>query len=327
MSFETADRHNFGQQVKPTDGASCVGAPRVFHKPRTVFWEWLFFGKTSPLQPLFAVPGKNSGLIVSEAFFNLDVSVESQWSGTSKEVIADESIGQLGYEKNLDLFIRFGMLLGYAYVFGIRDLHRANVIRTKTNLQVIDAEVVLTDLILPHETLLMPFKDVKWKDCGLSHLAESAEQITEAQASAIMSGYIDVLTVIDEKKDEILAVMSDQDLSHPIRIILRNTKEYTAMLNEGTSRETLMDGEQAQLDRGDIPYFFKRQGSNDVHWVTSVGEGGTHEFAKLTSAPSYESDINRHACSPLVLLAVDSKDIIEVRRSRGIAYIKKNLKL
>ncbi len=325
MTAATADRHNFGQHVKPMDGASGFGAPSdapvYFQKPRTVFWEWLFFGTSSPLQPLFAVSGANSGLLLGGGLFNLDVSLHSEWLGTSREVIAVSNASSKG---SLQDFARFGILLGYAYVFGIRDLHLSNVIRTTTGLQVIDAEVVLTDLILPHETLLMPFKDVTWKDCGLSLLAETPESITSDEAHAVLAGYVDVLTVIDQRRDEILAIFDALELNSPVRIILRNTREYTSLLSE-RAFESLLDGERVQMEREDIPYFFKRLNSGEVFWVSGVSPEHGHEFAVLSASDSYAADIARHAVKPEQLLKSETEDRLETRLLRGTAFLRKHL--
>lgn len=325
MKVATADRHNFGQHVKPMEGASCLRAPVYFQKPRTVFWEELFFGNSSPLRSIFSVLGRNSGLLVHEALFNLEVQSLGEWSGASLQVLSapDDKFG-------LDLFSRFGMLLGYAYVFGIRDLHYTNVVRTKTNLQVIDAEVVLTDLVLPHETLLLPFKEVAWKDCGLSLLADSAESLTPEQTQAILAGYVDVMAVIDERRDEILAVFESLDLSAPIRIILRNTGEYTSLLKAG-SFDSLLDGERMQMERQDIPYFFKRLGSNEVFWVSGVNTDRSYEFAALSVGSAFGSDVARHAVDTKSLLMSrivgegQHDNRIEERLLRGIAYLQKHL--
>lgn len=322
MSNAVADRHNFGQQVKPTEGLSFR---RCFQKPRTVFWEWLFFGRTSPLKTVFEVRGQNTGLFIDSPIFNLDVVSEGEWSGTSKEILG--ATNEEMVRGNLEMFARFGMLLGYAYVFGIRDLHRANLIRTGTHLQVIDAEVVFADIILPHETLLLPFKEVSWKECGLSLLAESADSITNAESHAILAGYVDILSVISEKKYEILETLNALDLNHPLRIILRNTGEYSAELKSPGKIKNLLDGESAQLERGDIPYFFKRLGNPNVQWVSGLSKGGVHELSELVASAEYEADIGRHAVLPenLIFDRTREEDRLKTRLLRGVMYLRKHL--
>lgn len=315
MFAMTADRHNFGQQVEPTERASSF----YFKKPRTVFWEWLFFGQSSPLRSCFDIRGVNSGLTIAEAIFNLDVSCESEWSGLSQRVSASDAI--VDGEEKLRVYSRFGMLLAYSYVFGIRDLHHANLVRCATHLQVIDAEIVFVDLILPHETLLLPFKDVPWSQCGLSLMAKTKDAVGPSEAQAMMAGYLDVMTMFHEHREKILSVFSSLDLSHPVRVILRNTAEYSDIIKGGAGGEPLLESGRAQLTRGDIPYFFKRLGERDIFWLSDAGNLHSREFSTVGDHGSFANDIARHAVLPARLLA--SAGAVETRMLRGVLYLQK----
>src|ERR1017187_4327930 len=146
-----ADSHNFGKRVEKIRRARGALLPQ----PRTVFWEWLFFGKDSPLAEVFHGLGENGELPLSSFLFNLEVEVTEEWLGYSKELL-EEKVDHLAPSH----FYGFGILLAYTYIFGIRDLHRQNLILTKSHLQPVDVEVVLTKLVLPSETLLLPFKNM-----------------------------------------------------------------------------------------------------------------------------------------------------------------------
>src|SRR5579872_1082668 len=120
MKFE-ADFHNFGQLVQKVRR----GAESVFQKPRPIYWEWLFFGKSSPLSIFF----DHSTFSTSPAktLFNLEVEMGTSYKGTSRQVVES---GEVHTSEHL---YSLGVALGYSYVFGIRDLHKNNVVKTKTH--------------------------------------------------------------------------------------------------------------------------------------------------------------------------------------------------
>lgn len=297
-----ADHHHFGRRVEPTERASFL----YFKKPRTVFWERLFFGVESPLRPL-----------LQENFFKLEFVDEAEWSGLSKQLNPVEGAITEAHFKS------FGALLGYAYVFGLRDLHRENLIRCENHIQVIDAEVVLTDLRLPQETLLLPFKECGWTDCGLSKLAPSSEAVSTDQARALMAGFIQILENIHRRREDLKNVLQKHCQDSPIRILFRATQEYTSHLRSSRSSSStpFLREELLQMERGDVPYFFKRLGSEDVFWVSDF-KGPEPVFTKLDRdkvSPTMSSDIARHAVGPEVHLASDAR--IEDRLVRGLMVL------
>ena len=173
-----------------------------FRKPRPVFWEHLFFGQDSVLKPLFSEVGANGPFDLGSFLFNLEVEVESEWLGYSREIQRSDT------PLTDQHFYSFGVLLAYAYAFGIRDLHKFNLIKTKTHLQVIDAEVVLANLILPNETVLLPFKDVPFEDCGANLLVNSLEQLSADRRRLIFAGHFDLFAVIFKKQNILLEQLS-----------------------------------------------------------------------------------------------------------------------
>ena len=282
--MNNSDCHNFGKRVEKVQRAS--GA--WFQKPRTVFWEWFFFGKTSPLAEVFSSVGKNSEKPLADFLFNLDIEINSAWLGYAREVVETKDQELLSSH-----FYGFGVLLAYSYIFGIRDLHRENLVLTETHLQVVDAEVVLTKLVLPNETILLPFKNVGYEFAGIGRLLPSPELLSQDQAKALFAGYFDFFDCAINKKDAIAHALSDAKMSqHPVRVILRNTSEYTNL-----ESLDLMASEESQLKRGDIPYYFKRVGNVSVNWMSSQSI-----FSEESILPRFVSDMNRHAVNPLSLL-------------------------
>ncbi|MGE3263108.1 MAG: hypothetical protein AB7K68_15105 [Bacteriovoracia bacterium] len=230
----------------------------IFQKPRPIYWEWLFFGKDSPLSFFF----KNSTFSASPAqtIFNLEIEMGADFKGSSREVRAS-----MGPSTGSHLY-SLGVLLGYCYVFGIRDLHRNNVVKTETHIQVVDAEVVLSRLLLPHETLLLPFKEVDADLCGASSILSLAI-VSSEQIEIVLRGYYDVLSCITSNLAGIQRVFEDQQATFkkiPIRHILRDTIHYRLAFQK-PPEIPLFDSEVEQLGRGDVPYFFKFVGEAQVH--------------------------------------------------------------
>jgi lantibiotic modifying enzyme len=130
--MEAADLHNFGQAVQKIGR----GSEKVFQKPRPIYWEWLFFGQNSPLS-IFFEQSRVQGVNPRQVLFNLTTEINANYCGVSSEII-----GQLGTKTLSSHAYSLGVLLAYCYIFGIRDLHRHNLVKTQAHLQVVDAEVV-----------------------------------------------------------------------------------------------------------------------------------------------------------------------------------------
>jgi hypothetical protein len=306
MKFE-ADFHNFGQSVQKIRR----GSEMTFQKPRPIYWEWLFFGKNSPLSIFF----NDSTFSVSPAqtIFNLEIEMGSDFKGSSREVVSSSLPTTSGHLYSL------GVLLGYCYALGIRDLHRNNVVMTKTHLQVIDAEVVLSRLLLPHETLLLPFKEVGADLCGASSIL-NLENVSAKQAEIVLRGYFDVFQCMASNLIGIQRTFEEHQINFeriPIRHILRDTIHYRRA-HENPPEIPLFESEVVQLGRGDIPYFFKFVGESDVHAYTDRADN----YSRVPLPPMFEKGAAREATSPRNLL--DSKRI-EVLMPTGLLYIAKTL--
>lgn len=274
-----ADKHNFGQQVEKVQR----GPDTWYRKPRTVYWEWLFFGKTSPLKTLFNEKGENGSRPLADYFFNLDIEVESTWSGYAKEVSTENQT------QTLEHFYAFGALIAYCYIFGIRDLHKQNLIMTKTHLQAVDAEVVFTALTLPHETLLLPFKNVGYEFAGIGALVNSKEELTQEQVGQIICGYWDLFSLALARKIKIEQTLAGLDfLKIPGRVIVRNTSEYKSLLDN--SPDNALSSEIEQLKRGDIPYYFKFVTDKSLYWLREKGRPQVEGSVGI-----FQRDIDRHA--------------------------------
>lgn len=260
--MEAADLHNFGKSVQRIERGSIV----LYRKPRPIYWEWLFFGKDSPLSVFFD-QSRVSGVSPGEVIFNLITEIENDFCGNSHEVKASESI-----ENKPSHLYSLGVLLAYCYLFGVRDLHKNNIIKTDSHLQVVDAEVVLAKILLPQETLLLPFKEVGPDLCGANRVLDIGATIENTTLEIIVSGYLDTFECILKNRKSILDVFQGLEprmKDIPIRHILRDTIHYREWKTQ-IPEYPIFESELLQLKRGDVPYYFKFMDKSEVFEFTDV---------------------------------------------------------
>ncbi len=278
------DFHNFTQAVRRI---SAPDGSEYFEKPRTLFWERLFFGFDSPLKKYF------KGM--DEPIFNLKIKfLDESRQGSVEKILAEDNP-----TLNEDKIRNFGFLLGYCYVFGLQDLHKENLLMTKTGLQVIDLETVFANFVLPNETLLLPFKDTTFERSGLGALFKSNNEISPKNVFTLLEGFISSLVMIEKNIDQILKdiELATEGQKIPVRIILRDTRKYRHWKTI-TFDPPLFDEELVQLERGDIPYFFKYIGSEELYYYTHLDKSHISVIA-----PDYfREKLTRIAVEPSVLL-------------------------
>ena len=260
LALALMDKHNFGKSV----AAEQVATDLFYRKPRTLFWEHLLFGETSPIRSIFSdftIEAKEGRLQFTDLIFNLQFPNMSDLShGLSKAILRSNIQSQSK--------TAFGALLGYCYAFGLQDMHFDNVIPEKDFLQVIDNESVFTLMTLPHETLLLPFKTTGFNKAACVHVFDQWPLKSESDAFSVLSGFIQVLEHLISQRSALLATLvqfESEMAKHPIRVIVRDTKEYRDFLEDGIEPEKpLFEFERVQLRRRDVPYFFKFMGGRDL---------------------------------------------------------------
>jgi hypothetical protein len=304
MSF-VADPHNFGKQVSRVEGV--FGS--FFQKPRPLFWEWLFFGKNSPLIPLLLSSGSSSAEKIVSSLFNLDVDLQSE---RSREIVgADEFEAPTP-----DELFKFGALIAYCYTFGILDLHEFNVVRTKTHLQVVDAEVVLCDILLPNQTLLLPFKETTFERSAIRHFFRDQESVTTGDVVNILRGFTQCIDILLTLSPQIATafpkILAGSPM--PVRIILRNTKLYRGS-PEVLSDTSYFTEELEQLNRGDVPYFFKHIGDPRLYYYTSP----TGDYSSAPIPARFTDTVDKTAVDPTSL--VNNERLKKHILPAGILYI------
>ena len=309
--MEKADLHNFGKSVQRFGQR----AGFVYLKPRPIYWEWLFFGKDSPLSGFFD-QSRIGGITPGRVLFNLVTEIENDFSGRSQEVVATSN-GETAPSHLYSL----GVLLAYCYIFGIRDLHKNNLIKTDTHLQVVDAEVVLSKLLLPHETLLLPFKDVSSDLCGASKVLDLSSEISQDKISIILTGYLDTFeSVINHRVQmlEVFANLAARMKQIPIRHILRDTFQYRDA-KVRTPEIPFFESELSQLRRDDIPYYFKFMDAPELIELTNE----RWSFQTVPIPDIFQKGAAREAQNPEGLL--DEDRIRKQLFPAGLLYISKML--
>lgn len=235
---DSGDLHNFGRQV------SLDESKRLYHKPRCVFWEQFYFGQSSPLFKFFQDNLPPADFNFFQKHFKLIITGNDlSREGYSSELISNQVDSSLSCSD-------VGQLIAYCSVFGIMDLHAGNLIFNGTSFIPIDVEVVNAVIRVPSETLLLPINEEErpfslyntiLPFLGLNNIEEIADNIIK------MIGYF------LENLEQLKIFLGGLNLSnYPIRVILRHTLDYNS---EGII--DLMSEEIMQLNRGDIPYFFK----------------------------------------------------------------------
>ncbi len=269
--MKLGDLHNFGQRVSVIrQDNSCY-----YLKPRSVIWEWLFFSLQSPLRPALSKV-EILGHTLSSLLLNLDVEITGDLSGKSLHIEEYTGATQESH------YIAYGAIIAYSYVYGLMDLLAENIIKTNDSLQGIDLEVVLTKVILPHQTLVMPYKAIPWEKCAGKHIQESMIELSFDQKSLVLKSFIITMVELANLKidyNQIIPV--DVIRKAPVRIILRFTKDYYDRKGDFLPEET------SQLERGDIPYFFKYINSDAVFFYTNEN----HEFKEV----SLQGDLKKNA--------------------------------
>ncbi len=266
------DLHNFGAAVQKTDLDGSI----FYKKPRTTYWENLFFGESSPLKTIF----KNTPLFDCFCLREVNLGGES----LQQEVLP-------GNFSHLD-FESYGFLVAYCFCMGIQDLHHCNIVPASFGAQPIDVEVVFSNLISPSQTLLVPGSNIEFSRSGLGCFFQSQDQLSEENILALIRGFYSGVTKLLSVSDEILQLLPCRERISCIhnRVIFRSTKQYFE------APADLFLEEKVQLERGDIPYFFKTGKSSKVFYFKTKNKaievvGLPSKFKKIADTIGWSPEI------------------------------------
>jgi hypothetical protein len=251
-------------------------------KPRTLLWEWLVLGATSPLRELLARAAESDGLgaetfafLPSLRFF----AARRAAGGGAVERIALEPLPRrLGGSARRALAEVVGRSLALFSWLGVADLHWENLVlgvdaRGRTVFAPLDIEMILADLALPTATKLLPDADPEYREicrhaAGVRRvLPYLGKPLAPDDLVAMAVAYRSLLAFLDRHARAIAELFAGlPGLGEaPIRVCLRGTGEYVAA-GSTPLWPPLLEAELEQLERGDIPYFFRLYGRPGIHY-------------------------------------------------------------
>lgn len=259
--FKRADPHNFGRYVTQVDS-------NYIHKPRSIFWEWLFLGD-SPLRTILESHP-------SEIFKSLPLlcfNSENYNHGNVElcEVSSLESLSELN-------IIQAGAVIGLMSYFGITDLHKDNVVCGNINGRFVfgplDIETIFDNVRLPAQTLLLPSRLIDRNRCGTSALFDSqtTENLNPKVIFKLTFGFLSALDFLEANSSCFLEDIANfiTKYNPVIRRVLRPTKDYYSFAeNQETVNSAMTPSELIQISRGDIPYYFKYTNTDEVYFYSN----------------------------------------------------------
>ena len=272
-SAHFGDSHNFGRRVE-------VRRARVF-KPRPLIWEWLFLSAKSPLRRSLDGASRKSALgaftfLPDLTFFQprtLDREGEV-------EHIDLQPLGKLRAGEKMELAQIVGRSLALWSFFGLSDLHWENLVlgRARDGRIIfcpVDIELVLSDLISPTETKLLPERNSVYREI-LRHAAgvrrvlpHLGKPIAREHLAVMVESYRATFVFLQDHGSAMAKILLSlpQLRTTPIRICLRGTGDYV-LARQQPIWPPLLPEEVEQLDRDDIPYFFHLYGRRGIHYFT-----------------------------------------------------------
>jgi hypothetical protein len=269
------DSHNFGRRVQ-------VGASRM-EKPRTLFWERLLLDGKSPLRRALASVAERAGLGADAFGFlpSLGFWPKRAQLGGEVERVVLEPLGRLTAREKRELATVVGRSLALHAFLGVADLHWENLAlgadaHGRIVLVPLDVELILGDFALPTETKLLPDADPEYADicrhaAGVRRaLPYLGKPIAAEHLAQMVAAYLSLLDVLERHGRELARVVARTPgfRTAPIRVCLRGTDEYVRARSV-PPWPPLLDAELEQLERGDIPYFFRLVGERGIHYYAN----------------------------------------------------------
>jgi hypothetical protein len=266
---DLGDSHNFGRRVSLRKG-------RVA-KPRTLLWEWLLLAAESPLRQLLADASEREGLgpdfLPTLKFHGPKIGADGEVEHITLSPLPRPSAGS-----RRALATVVGRSLALFSWLGVADLHWENLVlgvdaQKRLVFGPLDVEMILGDLALPTETKLLPDPDPEYAEicrhaCGVRRvLPYLGKPVLAGDLLAMLAAYRATLAMLEGQAKAIGAIVSGlpELRDAPIRVCLRGTGEYVRARSEPVW-PPLLDAEREQMERGDIPYFFRLYGRQGIHY-------------------------------------------------------------
>ncbi|NUO49382.1 MAG: hypothetical protein HOV80_11055 [Polyangiaceae bacterium] len=291
------DCHNFGRRVSLRDG--------FVAKPRTLLWEWLLLAPESPLRAKLEEVGPDMfDFLPSLRFTTHDAraggEVERADLSPLSPTIDATSLAHVT-----------GRAIALYTWLGLSDLHWENLVLGEREGRIVlgplDVEMILDDLELPTQTKLLPEADEDIVDvcrhaCGVRRVLPFLGKPIGAEALvAMVAGYRRALGLLDRNAPAIASIFESLPglADAPIRVLLRGTDEYVRAKAEEVW-PPLLDAEQEQLARGDIPYFFRLYGRSEIRYFSEPSLTESRALPLEGDVPQLEPllDVSKKLRSP-----------------------------
>jgi hypothetical protein len=275
-----------------------------------VLWEWLVLAAESPLRQLLAGAAEQDGLGRGAFDFLPELTFFGAQSGVGGEVerIELEPLGAISNENRRALATIVGRSLALWSWLGVCDLHWENLVlglgsAGQIVFAPLDVEIILADLSLPTETKLLPDADPEYAEIcrhasGVRRvLPYLGKPVDGADLLEMAGAYRGTLAFLDRHAGSIANIFTNLPglRETPIRVCLRGTDEYVRARSEPLW-PPLLEAELEQLDRGDIPYFFRLYGRRGIHYYADPA------LTQLKTIPS-EGDVPQ--LDPILQLSRD----------------------
>lgn len=263
------DSHNFNQKVEQINETTLI-------KPRELFFEKLFlseeFGYRLFIDNLFNQNGLTSPFHLAPIIqFGPNQQVEILKLDTFEKKIL---INLLNVEQNLKAI---GALFGFIFWYGITDLHKENMfLGTKNNKLIffpLDIECLFSATSRISQTLLLPNTELPKEKCGFWALLDHMKEAEQDKKILFLKSFIDSVNLLNfhrqDNIDRLMKIIKELNYQPKIRVILKNTKKYQESMNTPSSTDSFFAEELVQLERSDIPYFFKFINSEKLYYFNT----------------------------------------------------------
>lgn len=201
--------------------------------------------------------------------------------GGEVDAIDLEPVGELRRGEARTLAQIVGRSLALWSLLGVSDLHWENLVLGRSAdgglvFSPLDIESIFDDFALPTETKLLPDADpevaaVCRHACGVRRvLPFLGKPIDPAVLVAMAGDYLATLDLLCHYGRELGRICLDVPdfAATPIRVCLRGTDIYVHAMQgpQGPVWPPFLDAEVEQMERGDVPYFFRLPGRPGIHY-------------------------------------------------------------
>ncbi len=258
--------HNLGKAVQEDRSGFIV-------KPRTIFWEWLFLSKESPLRFLLSELSEEHGYNVASPLPFLDfkkINNHPYKTEGKVEKLNLSNSSDYGSKESVEM----GKMLALCAWFGITDLHVDNLMMGHNEdgqfyCCPIDIECIFEKLELLSQTQLVLSKKANKKLIGFYKALERSINLADLCQSFLTA--IDFLQQNSDRIDHTLKTCNEIKDTR-IRVVIRPTYEYVNYLKGDGHDYTFLPDELAQLKRGDVPFFFNTLSNSVIKYTGNDGE-------------------------------------------------------